>query len=216
MKRAHRLVIALDQRNGEEALSVARRTSDLCDAFKVNYPLVLGAGMGIVDRLAEHGDVLCDFKVADIPHTNRLIVETAFDHGAAGVVVHGFTGEDSLEACLQAARGDIFVVVLMSHPGADRFFPSAAEELATMAKTKGASGIVVGATRPEAIATMRVIVGDLLILAPGVGTQGGDPGEALRHGADFLIVGRTITAAPDPVQAAKDVLRAINRAGESL
>lgn len=216
MKREHRLIVALDLPDGEEALSMARVTAPFCDAFKVNVPLVLSAGMGIVDRLAEHGNVVCDFKVADIPATNRRIVEAVFDHGASGVIVHGFPGEDSLDACLQVARGDVFVLAHMSHPGADRFFSAASEEIAAMARDRGASGVVVGATRPREIARMREIVDDLLILTPGVGTQGGDPGEALRHGADHLIVGRTITTAPDPVEAAKGLLRAIHDAGESL
>lgn len=209
MKKERRLIIALDVMEAERALSVAESTSGLCDALKVNYPLVLSAGLGIVDRLADYGDVLCDFKVADIPPINELIVRSAFDHSASGVIVHGFPGADSLEACIAAAEGDVFVVALMSHPGADMFFLPIAEEMAAMAVEKGATGIVAGATRPKSIARLREVVGSLAILSPGVGPQGGDPREALKHGADYIIVGRRITGAPDPARAAEGVLEDI-------
>ncbi len=108
------------------------------------------------------------------------------------------------------------MVALMSHPGAERFLVPIAEEVAAMAKAQGAAGIVVGATRPASIARLRRVVGNLLILAPGIGPQGGDPREALRRGADHLIVGRRITRAPDPKRAAAEVLEEIEQAGESL
>lgn len=216
VRRRTRLVIALDVQDGERALDIARDTSDLCDALKVNYPLILSAGLQVVDRLASHGDVLCDFKVADIPEINRVILEEVFLHSASGVIVHGFPGEDSLRACIDAAEGDIFVVALMSHPGAERFMLPVAEEMAAMAKEAGAAGIVAGATRPEMVTRLRDIVGNLLILSPGVGPQGGDASEALRAGADYLIVGRRITTASEPRRAAEDLLDEIRRAEESL
>lgn len=215
MKRERRLIIALDV-EAEKALWIAQQTSELCDAFKVNYPLVLSAGLEVVDRLSARGDVLCDLKVADIPEINRLIVKLLFDHSASGVIVHGFPGEDSIMACIEAAKGDVFVVTLMSHPGAERFLAPAAEDIAAMARDRGAAGIIAGATRPERIARFREIVGDLMILSPGIGPQGGDPREAIRQGADHLIVGRRITQAENPAMAAEEVLREIERAGESL
>lgn len=216
MRRERRLIIALDVRTRAEALRIASETAGLCDAFKVNYPLVLPAGLGVVDELATHGPVLCDLKVADIPVTNQRIVEEVFRHEAAGVIVHGFPGEDSLRACVEAATGDVFVVAFMSHPGAAQFFAPASDALAHLTREAGASGIIVGATRPERIRELRDLVGDLLILSPGIGPQGGDPAEALRAGADHLIVGRRITQSPDPAQAARGVLEEIGAATEGL
>ncbi len=216
MKRDTRLIIALDVPEAERAVTIAKQTSSLCDAFKVNYPLVLSAGLKVVDRLATYGDVLCDFKVADIPEISRMIVQRTFEHSAAGVIVHGFPGEDALEACVDAAEGEVFVVALMSHPGAERFLMPVAEEVAAMAREKGAAGIVAGATRPPSIARLREIVGPLTILSPGIGPQGGDPQEAIRHGADYLIVGRRITGAVDPAKAAQQVLRDIRPSVGSL
>src|SRR3990172_5212341 len=170
MRRRSRLILALDVTEESKALRLAADTKDYVDAFKVNYPLVLARGLGIVDKLAKTGDVLCDFKVADIPNTNRLIVDQVFRHHAKGVIVHGFVGEDSVRACVDAARGgDVFVVAEMSHPGAERWNAPIADELARLAVTVGASGIIAPATRPERVQRLREIVGDKLILAPGVG-----------------------------------------------
>jgi orotidine-5'-phosphate decarboxylase len=213
MRKEKRLIIALDVLEAQRAVEIAEATASRCDAFKVNYPLVLSAGLGIVDTLGRFGDILCDFKVADIPATNRLIVEQAFNHGASGVIAHGFPGEDSLRACLEAAQGDVFVVTAMSHPGAERFVLPQARDLARLAVEVGATGIIAGATRPTVIRELRDLVGSLLILAPGVGAQGGSPVEALGHGADYVIVGRSITQSEDPARAADDVLGQIRRAG---
>ncbi|MFQ5553089.1 MAG: orotidine-5'-phosphate decarboxylase, partial [Thermoplasmata archaeon] len=213
MRKEKRLIIALDMMEATQAVETAKATAAYVDAFKVNYPLVLSVGLGIVDTLGRFGDVLCDFKVADIPATNRLIVEQAFDHGASGVIAHGFPGRDSLEACLEAAQGDVFVVTAMSHPGAERFLLPQAKKLAQLAVDVGAAGIIAGATRPEVIRELRELVGPLLILSPGVGVQGGSPGEALREGADYLIVGRSITQSEDAAKAADDLLGRIQRAG---
>jgi orotidine-5'-phosphate decarboxylase len=72
-----------------------------------------------------------------------------------------------------------------------------------LAKAAGARGIVAPATRPERISELRRIIGDLEIISPGVGAQGGKASDALRAGADFVIVGRAIYDAPDPGAAAR-------------
>jgi orotidine-5'-phosphate decarboxylase len=74
-----------------------------------------------------------------------------------------------------------------------------------MAVTCGTSGIIAPATRPERVAAMRQIVGDLLILSPGVGAQGGSASAAIDKGADYVIVGRSIYGAENPREAALQV-----------
>ena len=74
MKRDTRLVLALDVTKRSQAIHIADEVSEYLDAIKVNYPLALSCGMEIITELAERKDVICDFKVADIPNTNRLIV----------------------------------------------------------------------------------------------------------------------------------------------
>ena len=197
------MILALDVTSREEALRVAAAVRDHIDAVKINWPLVLGAGPGIITELAEATPVICDLKIADIPNTNRLIVEQAMARGATAVIAQGFPGEDSVSACVDAAGGQVFVVTEMSHPGGKEFTAPVADELAAMAKRAGARGIVAPATRPERIRELRGIVGDMEIISPGVRAQGGKASDAPRAGATYIIVGRAIYLAPDPGEAAK-------------
>ncbi len=209
MKLGSHLIVALDIVEEKKALSIAHDVREFVDAIKVNWPIILGAGPTIITKLAKDVDVLCDFKIADIPHTNWLIVEQAFKLGASGVIVHGFTGEDSVRACIEAADGDVFVVTEMSHPGAERFNAPIAEEIARMAVKVGATGIIAPATRPERIRRMREIVGGLRIATPGVGAQGGSAAEAIKAGADYVIVGRAIYESKEPRRDAEMLVSAI-------
>jgi orotidine-5'-phosphate decarboxylase len=208
MRKESRVILALDEVRPEKAFKVAEQVYDLVDAIKINWPLVLATSPDTITRLSELAPVICDFKVADIPNTVSLIVSQAVKRGAEGVIVHGFTGSDSVRAAVGAADGrNIFVVTEMSHPGGAEYTAPAAESLAKMAVDCGASGIIAPATRPERVATLRKIVGDLLILSPGVGAQGGSASATLDKGADFVIVGRSIYGAEDPRAAASQVVR---------
>jgi len=206
-----RMILALDVAEGGDALRIAKSARPYLDAVKINWPLVLGAGPKIITKISKLMPVICDFKIADIPNTDRLIVEQAMRLGASAVIAHGFTGSDSLKACVEASGGKVFVVTEMSHPGGKEFTQPNAERIAAMAKEQGAMGIVAPATRPERIARMREIVGGLKIISPGVGAQGGRASDALRSGADFVIVGRAIYEAADPAEAAKSIADEISK-----
>jgi orotidine-5'-phosphate decarboxylase len=206
MRSRTRLILALDEIREDKAISVVERVRDYADAIKINWPLVLSTSPGIITRISKLSDVICDFKVADIPNTNRLIVQQAVALGASGVIVHGFTGRDSVKAAVEAARGaEVFVVTEMSHPGGEEFTAPVAERLAELAVECGASGVIAPATRPERIRVIRGIVGRLKILSPGVGAQGGTAADGIANGADSVIVGRSIYNAQDPRDAARSV-----------
>ncbi|MDH7508810.1 MAG: orotidine-5'-phosphate decarboxylase [Methanomassiliicoccales archaeon] len=207
MKKNTRLIVALDETDRERALKIAEELSDIADAIKINWPLVLHSSPSIISEISELCDVICDFKVADIPNTVRLIVEKAVDLGASGIIVHGFVGHDSVREAVQSAgeSADIFVVTEMSHPGGKEFTAPVAERLAALAVDCGASGVIAPATRLDRIKTIRRIVGDLLILAPGVGAQGGSAGDAISMGADYVIVGRSIYKSSKPRDAAEAI-----------
>src|SRR6266699_4608553 len=212
MRLDHRLIVALDMTDGGPARSVTRAVRDRIDAVKVGWPLVLGAGVGIVRELAELAYVLCDFKIADIPNTSRLVVEQAVGAGASGVICHGFAGEDSVRACVEAAgRADVFVVTELSHPGGQEYTAKFAEEFARIAVRAGAAGIIAPATRPDRVRTLRAIVGTKRILSPGVGAQGGRAADAIAAGADAVIVGRSIIESRDPGDAAERIAGEIRR-----
>jgi len=203
MQKRNRIILALDVTSRADAVRVVEAVKEYVDAVKIGWPLILAVGPDIISEIAKNKDVICDLKIADIPNTNRLIVEQAMKRGASAVIAHGFTGDDSVKACIDAAKGQVFVLTEMSHPGAKQFTAPVADKLAALAKSVGARGIVAPATRPERIAELRKIIGDLEIISPGVGAQGGKASDALKAGADYIIVGRAIYEAPDPKAAAK-------------
>jgi orotidine-5'-phosphate decarboxylase len=201
-----RLILALDVTEKEKALRISETVGSVVDAVKIGYPLVLSCGIDIVSKISESAHVICDFKVADIPNVNRLIVEGAIRNGAQGVIVQGFVGKDSIEACVKAAgEKDVFVVVEMSHPGGAEFYQPLTDKFAQMANELGASGVIAPATRPERIRHIRGLIGDLKILSPGVGAQGGSASAAISAGADYVIVGRSIYNDEDPANAAQNI-----------
>jgi orotidine-5'-phosphate decarboxylase len=212
MQKKNQLILALDVTNKEQALSISKEVAYFADAIKIGYPLVLGTGMGIIGQLMEFAPVIADFKVADIPNTDRLICSQAFEAGASAVIVHGFTGRDSLIECVRTAREynrEIFVVTEMSHPGALDFMQPVAKQLARMAVDCGAGGVVAPATRLESMREIRRIVGDLMIISPGVGAQGGSAADAIRAGADYVIVGRSIYGSKTPGKEAEKIVNEI-------
>ena len=215
MEIRHRIIAAIDATDVDRARDVARALRGHVDALKVNWPLMLAAGPEILSEFAREAYVLCDFKIADIPNTNRLIVEQAAARGAAGVICHAFAGEDSVRACVDAVPGtEVFVVTEMSHPGGLEYTARFAEEFARLAIRGGAAGIIAPATRPDRVKALRGILGTKLILSPGVGAQGGKASDAVRAGADAVIVGRALYQADDPAAAAKEIaeeIRAIAR-----
>jgi orotidine-5'-phosphate decarboxylase len=200
------LILALDVTGRNRALSVAAACAPYLDAIKIGYPLVLSAGLGIARELADLGlPLIADFKVADIPNTNRLITELVCRAGCGAIICHGFPGSDAVGACVDTAHdagGACYVVAEMSHPGSPEFFsPEVASRIATLAVACGADGIIAPATRPGHVALLREIVGRRKIYAPGVGAQGGDLA-AVAGIVDGIIVGRAIFEAAEPDTAA--------------
>jgi len=205
------LILALDVPEKKQALSIAHACASNIDAIKIGYPLILSCGLAVAGELeALDLPLIADFKVADIPNTNRLIAEQVFDAGFASIICHGFTGKDAVQACVDVAAdygGACFVVAEMSHPGATAFFHGgAAEKIAGLAMECGADGIIAPATRPERVKVLRKIVGNRKILSPGVGAQGGDAA-AVAKIVDGIIVGRAIYETDDPAAAAESFAR---------
>ena len=203
---ASRLVLALDETDPVRARIIAEEVSPFVAAIKINYPLLLSSGLEVVSEISKSCKVICDLKVADIPNTNRLIAEAAFNAGASGIIAHAFPGVQSLKAIRDVDDSkEIFVVATMSHPGGGDFFD--VEAFCSMAVEVGATGVIAPATRPEDIANVRSLVGDLKIMSPGVGAQGGNSKDAIKAGADYIIVGRGIYLSDNPAQAAEQYSR---------
>ena len=201
------LILALDVTDREKAVDIARACAPHLDAIKIGYPLVLSAGLSVAKELRSTGlPLIADFKVADIPNTDQLICDQVFTAGFSGIICHGFTGMDSVKACVASAhahKGECYVVAEMSHPGGKEFFSHGiAEQIAGDAVMAGADGIIAPATRPDRVRVLRGFVGHKKILSPGVGAQGGDA-DAIAEIVDGIIVGRAIYEAADPAAACR-------------
>ncbi|MGC8585362.1 MAG: orotidine-5'-phosphate decarboxylase [Thermoplasmata archaeon] len=206
-----KIILALDLTDYQKSINISKIISGEVYAIKIGYPLVLSHGIRIVKELSRYSKIICDFKLADIPNTNRIIAKLAKENGAMGIISHAFPGSDSLKAVIDEFKpGDIYAVVEMSHGGSLEYMQKHSMEMARMAIDLGVDGFIVPGTRPERIKLYREISGRIKLLAPGIGTQGGDPVEALRAGADYLIIGRSIYESDDPLLTVKKLNERIN------
>jgi len=209
-----RLILAIDVYDRERALEIARRTADYLWAVKVNWPLITGSGLDVLGELKRVTGlpVIADLKLADIPNTNRLIAKKVFEAGADYVIVHGFTGRDSVSAVMKL--GETIIVVEMSHPGAREFIQPVSDGLIELANELRPFGVIAPATRPKRVAYIRSKLDEgIKILTPGVGAQGGNVGSVLKAGADYIIVGRSIYGSENPRESARKLHEEIERWG---
>ena len=233
------ILIALDFPSASAALAMADTLRGAVGGFKIGSQLFTAEGPSIVRALADRGDrVFLDLKFHDIPNTVAGAIESASHLGAWMMNVHASGGAAMMAAAAEAAgrAGDqgrprplvIAVTVLtsmspeaMSSVGIGRSPLEQVVHLAQMAKAAGMDGVVAS---PIETAAIRETCGpDFLIVTPGI--RGGSaeqaggrqdqartmaPGEAMRAGASFLVVGRPITGARDPRKAAEEIGREID------
>jgi orotidine-5'-phosphate decarboxylase len=214
MQIKNNIILALDLTTLPEALQVAEDVTDYIDTIKIGYPLVLAEGLECIQILKEEINckVIADFKLADIPETNQKITDLTFQANADAIIVHGFTGRDSVKAALVSAEnydGNVFLVTEMSHPGAELFMRNVSEDIARMGLDMGITNYVAPSTKLDRLKKIRETVGDdSIIISPGVGVQGGDPASTLKY-ADALIIGRSIYTANNPKQALQSIIDSI-------
>ena len=199
------LVLALDLLDEKRALEIAEVTSKYIDMIKVNYPLVLSAGIEIISELSEIKPVIADFKIADIPYISSLVADIAFKKGAKAVIVHGFTGKNTVKSVLDVAKryeGEVYLVAELTSESL--ILEVQSNEIIKMALKLGCHGIIAPATKPERIRKAREIAGNIKILSPGIGVQGGEIERVLNAGADGIIVGRSIYNSKNPERIARE------------
>ncbi len=194
-------------------------------AVKINHHLVLPLGTfdgvrQLVNQIHEAGLIaIMDAKVNDIGATNQVIAEYYYEAGFDALIANPFVGwEDGLKPLFEVSqrlnRG-VILLCYMSHKGASEGYGQTIIDSETGEKTLqyvsfakkslkwGADGVVVGATYPEKIKEIKQILSRRVsIYSPGVGAQGGAAETAIKSGADYIIVGREITMANDPAEAA--------------
>jgi orotidine-5'-phosphate decarboxylase len=231
--REERLCVALDFSSRDEILSAARRFGAKVGWLKVGLEAFVAEGPRIVSEVAETGArVFLDLKLHDIPTTVGRAVAAAVRSGASMVNVHAFGGRDMLVAARESASTagssvKVIAVTLLTsldsrsladlpvsgHP--ERI----ARRLALLAKESGLDGVVCA---PRDVREIKAACGSaFLAVVPGIrpaGTGRDDqrrvaaPADALSEGADLLVVGRPVTAAPDPDSALESLLAEIQSA----
>jgi orotidine-5'-phosphate decarboxylase len=228
---SQRLIVALDTATVEEAMGLVRRLGSAAGMYKVGLELVSGGGIAFAQKLARSGKrVFLDMKLLDIPNTVERAAANAARLGVEFLTVHG-QDRKTLDAAVRGrGRSDmklLAVTVLTSLDAADLreqgiTIKSPAElvlDRARLAEAAGVDGVV--ASSKEAAAIRSALGSGFLIVTPGVrpaGTAAGDqariatPAAAIRAGATHLVVGRPITAAPDPAAAAAAIAQEIDEA----
>ena len=172
------------------ATGAERDLERICAAIRDRYPSVL---------------LVLDAKRGDIGSTAEQYAREAFDrYRAHAVTVNPYLGTDSVEPFLRHPDGGVFVLCRTSNPGSGDFqslmvdgeplYAHVARRVAHEWNEIGDCGLVVGATYPAELAAVRAIVGDLPLLVPGVGAQGGDVSATVGAGRDAQGFGMVINS----------------------
>lgn len=191
----------------------------------------------VISMIPDGIPVILDAKRGDIASTAVAYAKAAFEVlGANAITVNPYLGHDSIEPFLKNANRGVFLLCKTSNPGSDdiqdvvinkpKFYPRGegdyhiyerVAELGRKWNNLDNLGLVVGATYPDVIARIRGLVPDMWILAPGIGTQGGQLHEVLQVGLRqdemglLIPISRGISRADDPAKAANDIRLEVNK-----
>jgi orotidine-5'-phosphate decarboxylase len=227
------VLVALDVETGAAALGLADRLRGAVGGFKIGSRLFTAEGPPVVRTLTDRGDkVFLDLKFHDIPNTVATAVAAATELGVWMVNVHAGGGTAMMRAAADAARETaakrgrpaplvIAVTVLTSmnqqtlrEVGVVIDLRDQVLRLAELTKEAGLDGVVASPQETQAIRSR--FGADFAIVTPGIrgGTAAGakndqertmTPSEAIDAGASYLVIGRPIIAAPDPLAAARAI-----------
>ena len=222
-----RLIVALDVADASSATALVSRLEGQCTWFKVGLELFVAAGPAVLKPLLKHGhSIFLDLKFHDIPNTVAAAVRSAAALGVSMLTVHAAGGPAMLAAARAALDGlanppELLAVTVLTSMdpvqlaavGLNRSPVEQVELLARMGLSAGIRGFVCS---PQEAASLRALAGpEAVLVTPGIrpaGSETGDqrriatPAHALRNGASYLVVGRPITQATDPAQAAEAIL----------
>ena len=220
------IICAVDTSDLREAERIVEKLAPYVGAFKIGHALTLSRGLGVVDDLKAMGAnrIFLDLKFHDIPNSVALAVEEAADRGVWMMTVHSSGGPAMLCAAAEAADRvpsesrpiivgvsvltSIDEATLQRDLGVSRSLEEHAVSLSKMAVEQGLDGVVCS---PQEVAAIRLAIGhSAVIVTPGIRMASGDvhdqkrvatASQALSDGASYLVVGRALTDASDPVAA---------------
>lgn len=232
-----RLILALDTPDVDSAIDLARRTRSVVGTFKVGLELYTAAGPAIVKELRrDEADVFLDLKLHDIPNTVAGAVRAAQRHEVTFLTVHASGGPSMLKAAQAALAGQTMVpgaestkllaVTALTSLSSDELgaiglqgtSDDVVARLAKLARDAGLFGVVCS---PREAALVKKAAPSLSIVCPGIrgaNDKGGDDQartasafDAVKAGADYVVVGRPIRSAPDPAEAAARIVEEIEQ-----
>ncbi len=219
-----RLIVALDFPSADAALALVRALSPHPGLFKIGLQLFIAAGPEIVRAVVDLGSrVFLDLKLHDIPHTVGRAVESASSLGAEMLTLHLSGGRTMIAVAASAAPPEMLllgVTILTSsdeetlrETGVASAVEAQVLRLAQLGVASGLRGLVAS---PHELLPLRKELGrEVKIVTPGIRPAGASlhdqkrattPAEALRAGADYLVIGRPITGAPDPRAALDQIV----------
>jgi orotidine-5'-phosphate decarboxylase len=232
----NRLIVALDVPDAASALALVGQLEKSCQWFKVGLELFIAAGPAIIEPLAARGhSVFLDLKLHDIPNTVAGAVRSAASLGVRMISLHAAGGPVMLSAARAALDGladppELLAVTALTSMdqaqiNAVGLGRSPAEQVVLLARMGLKAGMRGFVCSPQEVASLRALTGaEGVLVVPGIrpaGAKAGDqkriatPADALRRGASFLVVGRPITQAPDPAEAAEAILKEMAEALEA-
>ena len=218
---------------------VIEQTAEFAGAYKINAAFYEARGAADVREMertvellrdvAPYAVTICDAKRADIGNTNRGYVESIFDvMGFDAVTLHPYLGREALAPFLEREDKLNIVLCRTSNPGAGELqdlsiegkplWQHVAAHVRMHWNTRGNCALVVGATWPEEMRTIRSLAPELPFLVPGIGAQGGDLQAVLQAGLDaqggglMIASSRAIIFADDPRHAARTLCNQIEAA----
>ena len=223
-----KVILANDYDSSEKNLqnktiqNIKKLNPYLC-GIKLNFHLLLPLSAREIIKINktahDYGlQTIADIKLNDIGNTNRVTTEHLWNLGFDAVIANPIMGLDSLKNLVKSSHKEKKGVITLCHMSAPEAKLSYDMEIKmgkkqqlyqlflNWALTAKVDGIVVGATFPKIIQYCSKQAGrNLSIFSPGVGTQGGDASEVISSGTNYLIVGRTILNAKNPISIAKEL-----------
>jgi orotidine-5'-phosphate decarboxylase len=222
MQSRDRIVVAIDRSDRDEILRLVDALHGSVGVFKLGLQAFVANGPSIVREVVARGEkVFVDLKIHDIPNTASHAVAEAAALGASIITVHASGGDAMLRACAASAGSSLVLAVTvltsldddaLTAIGFNASPLDTAVRLARLAKSAGLGGVVAS---PLEIAAIRDACGpDFVILTPGIRPAGASsddqrrtmtPADAIRAGADYIVIGRPITGAASPRDAAQAI-----------
>jgi orotidine-5'-phosphate decarboxylase len=219
-----RLIVALDYASAREALALVDVLSGQVSFFKIGLQLYTSAGPEIVRAIAATGaKIFLDLKLHDIPNTVSKAVAAAAELDVAMLTLHLSGGRNMLEAAVGAAPSELLllgVTVLTSsdeatlrETGVNDSVDAQTLRLARLGAAAGVHGLIAS---PHELRSLRAELGDdITVITPGVRPEWAaaddqkrftTPAEAVGSGADYLVIGRPITAHAQPLEALRAII----------